>query len=188
MRSFLLNHGIAGGLDLHPTAWAANLQSHLWDCHSSAMHPAGGLTSATHQTSQQGYVVCPGTVQANHHCYTYTFLPLLQTSKALLSGLGFTSAARPLQHHLNCQVAQGSLVPSAGPQTAPVCFQQSAPEMCSHRHYTSGLIPPVLHMLAKGKIWFIHSQRLTWPHILTQSSIVTRVNLDAKAHYCKGFP
>ena len=130
------HHATAGGIGLHPTAWSANLQSHLWDCHSSAMHPAGSLTSATHKILQQGYVLCPGTAQANHHCYTHTSSPLLQTSKAVLSSLGFPSAALPPQHHLACQ---GSLVAPARPQITALRFQRFAPETCSHWHYTSGL-------------------------------------------------
>ena len=145
-------HAIAGGLELDPTAWAASLQSHLWGCHSSPMHTAGGIASRTHQTHHQGNVLCPGTAQADQHCCANTSSPLLQTCKALLSSLGFPPAAPPPQYHLNCQVAQRSLVTPTQSKTAAFCFQQSAPQMCSHRQYTSGLIPPVLAHACKRQI------------------------------------
>ena len=109
-------------------------------------------SSATHQTSQQGHVLCPGFAQVHHQIYKSTSFPLLQLAKALLSSLGFLSAALPPQHHLHCQAAQASLVPPRWPQTTALTLKQSMPKLCSRWHYTSGLIPPVLHMLAKGKI------------------------------------
>ena len=131
----------------------------LWGCHSTALHSAGGLAGATQQEHRQGCVVSPGTAQANHHCYINTSLPLLQTFKALMYRLGFPSAAPP-QHHLNCQAAQGTLVPTARPQTTALHLQQSAPVLSSHQHYSSGLIPPVLAHACK-------TQDLTCSHGLT---------------------
>ena len=151
------HHAIAGGLDLLPIAWAANLQSHLWDCHSSAMHPAGDLTCATHLRSQQGCIVYPGSAHANSEFYRNTSLILLQASKALLSSPGFPSAAPPPLH---CQVAKANLVSPGWLQTTALRLKQSMPEICSQRHYISGLIPPALHMLAKGKSCIVRSNDL----------------------------